>query len=477
MVWDGKDKGVISRPLASLPVQSGGLNGINLHAVLKASRLSVITRAMQQPDSIWAILMREILNTCHSRTKGLQVGKCMFPLIQCVSSSRPLKVDGVLRETWVTWQGEYGNKGGTKPLEPSQKDWSKTCFWYHPSIVKHRDNARGAGIFSTSCMHELAVGLHGTMNTPYDLLQLRDQLKELQKPEAKPQLLREINRLLELVGDFNAFDYGICQPFVTVTTVQGAGNIETLSKTHEMNFKIWYETLTWRKSKDLDLPKIRPGIMEVGDKRHPFLAEAKVWEQSRSKRRKGKLNDFIWRLLHDRVLTGNRLSWLEVDQQRCDLCLCENDLEHIFLKCPKVSALWEYYASILAASGTIVYIPTSLDDIIVNLIIPVGGSGPERDRTNLLFSVAIWTIWRSYTRKQFGEGSYTRESIGTAFFKEVERMMMRERAAALCTYPSKGKAFTKISFKRTWGFAPESLPILIEAPFITKSKFACGFKE
>jgi hypothetical protein len=472
MIWDGKERGIINHNAALLPRDKGGVGGIDIYTINKASKLALVSRALRFPKLPWVLMLNEMIRLQFSRTKNLHMSKLEFPLLQATSKNRIAEVEDGIKEIVITWWKELGFNavaGSSRIRKPKDMTELPSMYiWYNPLITNSPHNPMGARLWSSPIWKEVAKGKYGKVDQLKDILDGDTPVILSKNPIEQRKLESAFVKLLstipwhDSVRTTEATDEGSRQfndTGLVAETRYGPPEDEKWIRTDAMTYKSWYDLLMSRLVAKVPLTLSTDGVMRVVNRNRvkPLKVDF-IWNKCRSQDRSGKCNDFLWRLLHDRIQTGYRLYWLNREQQICPLCGIYQTIIHIFIKCPKVRRTWSTFGALLQVLGNNSYeIVDTVDELVGWMAVPPGTSTVEKTRWNKLYSLAIWVIWKSYLAHQF-EGEWEDgNTIEAAFINEVLNLVRKEKTLALNKYAENKGKYNPVMFKKIWGISPEKV--------------------
>ena len=188
-----------------------------------------------------------------------------------------------------------------------------------------------------------------------------------------------------------------------------------------------------------------------------------VYDTELSKYRLPKMNDLLYRLLLGVVECGPALHWLGDDAQRCPLDGELQTVEHIFVDCGIANEIWGGFERIYgkASRGRDFQVrPVNGLEMVGMLALGPGPmcQGHDNQRWHILYSEAIWQIWKLYLGDQFRQDTdaMTAKSPGGIYSWVVLHRIMMDRARVLSPKYRAGKFRVGASdFGKVWGQGPE----------------------
>lgn len=101
-------------------------------------------------------------------------------------------------------------------------------------------------------------------------------------------------------------------------------------KKADVKFPWLYKTLMKKKLKDISYAKQTDEVRRSHERMTgKDIKPAIIWKAARKQYCKHKTADLIWRLLHNKVLTGSRLDWVDPEKHFCPIDRKELTLNHI----------------------------------------------------------------------------------------------------------------------------------------------------
>lgn len=360
---------------------------------------------------------------------------------------------------WNVWWTQLGGHPGSFTDGPlvfrhprSAREVLNTNFWYFPRIFEEGQlRNRGVGVWSSGTWERIASGEYGAI----------DVIGHIYDPVTKqPRVLgnngtertRARNAIVTLMGDIpqgwkDLLDNATVEELaewsprerqfqhcgLKRTTAAGAKEWIGL---HQVFYRKAYEVLTAEKMRGHSLnARVAAIVGEMTRKLHRVVRASELWKAIRSYDRVPKANDLLYRLLLDVVSTGEALTWETLEAQTCPVDGEIQTIEHIWIDCTLAEAIWGSFTQIYERAargrshGTV---PTNRRDL-VGLFALGPGLTDKYDlmRWHILYSEAVWQIWKLYCNDQFrGErlGPLAAKGI---YRKAVLHRMMMDRAMVL----------------------------------------------
>ncbi|SPO32440.1 uncharacterized protein UTRI_02997 [Ustilago trichophora] len=191
-----------------------------------------------------------------------------------------------------------------------------------------------------------------------------------------------------------------------------------------------------------------------------------IWRSARHEFLTPKQGDLLWRFLHQKVLVGMDLHWLEEEDQQCPNCHIPSSVEHLWIHCPAARELWDLVKLIWERAwvqtnpdeGTPPFpnIETQHDLATWLALAPV--SGPfHAQRWKIFFGTAIWSIWVAYLRWSYKEdlSALFPASICAIFINYLSNRFQEDRLLSLNSLYT-NKTFNVQAFESTWGQSPST---------------------
>lgn len=167
-----------------------------------------------------------------------------------------------------------------------------------------------------------------------------------------------------------------------------------------MTFNKVYQTLMDKKLRSIRLGSKAPEVLDAYFRRTGvLLREAQLWRAARKTFHIPKAGDLLWRLIHDKVRTGERLDFIDERLQKCPLHQNDLSISHIWLGCSVAKEIWAEAKLIWSRLGSEVQflVPRNRYELAAFLAIPARDTTKaERSRWRTIYQVACWTIWKAY---------------------------------------------------------------------------------
>ena len=168
-------------------------------------------------------------------------------------------------------------------------------------------------------------------------------------------------------------------------------------------------------------------------------------------------------MLHQRVITGTRLHWIEEGRQRCPIHHADLTLQHIWLDCTVAQAVWEEASGIWKALGspTLMRTPLTIDEMLALAILSPCGTATQNERWHCLYRTAAWSIWKAYLTHSFGESFMLWNPAAAAgYYRElIRRRILTDRTLCL-SEKYQNRLYNERIFQLTWGQPPREIKIV-----------------
>jgi hypothetical protein len=464
----------------------GGLGLHNPAVIRQAQAVAWVARMDCWPELPWVQLTIPLLQRTATRT--LIRHKALKPWRQELNS----KVQTVthapsLSHIWDEWRKvlkiSESTEYGVKFRDPqTPREVQGIYFWYYPGIFTGgRLQVRGVATWGTAAWTRLASGEFGDIDYIGDIFDCENFMaREFgDSPRDKRLFNRAINTFLEgmpaawteMLYSERAATLEQTSPWArnreewrpcVVPNIVGAREWTELSR---LKYKESYQVLSLGSSTRIDnSDRIKEPRESISWLLKRIVDHDEIWLGVTSRKgRVPKCNDLLFRLLHDRVLTGGRLEWLETAKQRCPLCDVDQTIEHIWVDCPVAKTVWARFEVILKRldpNSPCTEGPRTSGEFIG--LLAVGPDFPRlpiqktrQARWMMLYSEAVWRIWKDYLDASFGREVFTPErSLGLYNTNILHRIMM-DRARIFNPRMANRKTRSTARFKEFWGQTPK----------------------
>ena len=152
-----------------------------------------------------------------------------------------------------------------------------------------------------------------------------------------------------------------------------------------------YQLILSKKLKGVDFSSKTIDLLEAFRARTgEVVNKIRLWKAARDGITILKARDLLWRLLHGRVMTGTKLTWIESDQQHCPIQHCDLTIQHIWIDCTVAITIWSEVIKIWNKIDPEVEIikPLTINELIVSMALcpqKMSGSRQRRWKTSLSF--------------------------------------------------------------------------------------------
>lgn len=506
LIWGGT-RVRLSTEHSRLRKDHGGFAAYNLDAARTAWSIAWVGRMERRPNLPWVQMAITLLRG--SRSTGTQLAKAQAPWKQVYNVTRQSVVKTPsLKHIWEPWWAEMGYPGNFRPQAtlnfryPSTIDEVlDTNFWYFPRLLEegpHRN--RGAALWTSPTWGRIANGDYGDINVIGDLLDVsriapRENLG-LRAPE-RTQGRRAVETLINGLptqwrdlldrarGDgvqrvwvppgardppMPPFPHcGIATDF-REEVQPGTVPVWKWIPVADMYYKYAYKVMAHAKQNPRALNSRVARIRSVmARKLGRVVRTTELWKSVYDKDvaplRVPKMNDLLYRLLLGVVECGPALHWLDEAAQRCPLDRQLQTVEHVWVECSAAQEVWGAFERIYGKASrgrSSADRPRDASEMIGMLALGPGFRDRPDDtkRWHILYSEAVWQIWKIYLGDQFRSetDAMAQKSPGGIYHSAVLHRIMMDRARVLSPKYRQGTLRVGASaFGKTWGQGPERI--------------------
>lgn len=473
LIWDDK-VGHLNGSLACLPVKKGGLGCINLSSIIDASILSAINRMELRPNLPWVELTNEILCQQLCRTKTVNYGMVREPLLQSLSVRRPpppLYMKHIL-DRWNNLKvcGSASGKGVLqRDVSMNLESVLSVPFWYHPDLKITK--GQGAKRFSQPAMTVLAENGFERIGDIWDPM-----TQQLIIPDTTPEhLVDAVFKAVEgVLSDIPLEWQNILReiPMETPTirrerTTWFLWTSEGLKQLTLLTYKEIYNLRLATVLENCNFSKKTEGPLKAfNDMVGWSPKEDKLWIATRNTSFKGKVGDLLWRLIHQKVRTGPDLTWINREKHECPIDGQPLTPTHLWIECAGAKAVWGLFVEMIGALGyKVVHTPSSLNEVIALFAFCPAKGGTKERQWYILYSTAMWCIWRSWLSFSFDDPDCTLrvdKMLQSYIIMVRDRVMMDRSTCLLGTHGS----LSKEAFEECWGVSPTGVNMGKQPPFL-----------
>lgn len=484
LVWGGRMAHTRAQ-LTYLPEHRGGLGCQDVGAIASASAINWVARMEKKPSLPWVQLAVEMIQKA-TRTHGLQAAKARKPWKQILHNKRPTMAKAPsLQHIWLKWWEITGYPGDDemRPVRfhhpTSEEEVLGTDFWYFPRIFEGAAlQSRGVGTWSTETWTWLARDRFGTITTINDIWD-RGQKKPKElggSLEERRRVKKALTTLIDGLPETWKRGLGLVQPAglpppTSTFRTDEAGTFQhcrvlriTANNDHEWrplnrtDYTWAYKAVVEDKFRHQSLDDRITIIAEaVTNRLGRVVRETDLWKAVKRTERVPKANDLLYRLLLGAVRTGSALEWLPEEEQKCPLDGHDQTIEHLFVGCEIATRVWLEMKWIYekASGGRCrASIPTNKNELIGLLAIGDNETNKyDQIRWHILYSEAVWQIWKTYLGKQFRpeDTAMTVTAIVGVYRTAIRQRIMMDRAMVLSPIYRDERWRNEAAFRKVWG--------------------------
>lgn len=470
LIWDGKERGYIERACTLRPTTEGGLKCQDIQAIVDASVIAFFARMEKYPNLPWVKIQTELLKESPSRTIRIHRNRVECPWRQRLAVRAPT-APALTKHIWERWVKliGYANPSRTGPLryhDPSTVlEVLSENIWYNPLFEVKR--GQGASVYTRYPGWKLLADLDPGPRVLKDIWD-----SEHMRPREFPSLNPNENRLvkkaiLELwqlipetwkrIVDHQSHDEDILIPRQPLMLSLSGSNIPL----EKLSYTIIYRGLVQAKLEKLDeTSTIEAPRRAVAALLGRTVTSSEMWGATRDFEKLPKAGDLLWRLLHEKVYTGDQLHWLPVDKRTCILDGQTQSIQHIWIDCEAARGVWDLFRTVWhKIQGVDPVLPTSTETLIGLLAVSPSTEKYERIRWKILYSTAVWSIWNAYLQDNFEETVLYRDRVVSLYRNAILGRFQVDRIA--CTSSRyRSQRHAKTVFRRVWGQDPKGIGAL-----------------
>ena len=511
LIWGGT-RSRLSVGHTRLRKDQGGLAAYDLDAARVAWSIAWVARMERRPDLPWVQIAIPLMR--ETRSTGTHMNKVMTPWKQVMNVTRQnVSKAPSLKHIWEPWWKTLGYPGTFDPEQTLHFRHPETIdevldvnFWYFPRLLEegpHRN--RGSALWASPTWGRIARGDYGEIDVIGDLLrfpgfQPRDDLGA-RNPE-RNMGKRAIETLLKglphpwshLIDDARENDHreGWVPPkartppkpsfqHVGIHTdlrenaVEPTAPVRKWIPVEDLYYKYTYKVVVHSKRNPEALkPRVNEIRLAMARKLGRVVRTTELWksvfDRDLATYRVPKMNDLLYRLLLGVVEVGPSLHWLPEEAQRCPLDQELQTVEHLWVGCSAAQEVWEAFERIYGKASrgrSAADRPRNAPEMIGMLALGPGFHDPDDlKRWHILFSEAVWQIWKLYLGDQFRAETdgMAQKSHGGIYTSAVLQRIMMDRARVLSPkYRSGTFRVDASAFATIWGQGPERI-VGLEGP-------------
>ena len=465
LIWDDKYR-TISDIQSCCPAKVGGIGCLDLHCIQEAIAVTFMARMESRQDLHWVQLAIQRMIDTPSRTKLPLKPVLHAPWYQAISV-RPPKAEDSLRHITTVWYHLWAQRAERGPIQLRPPTTTEqvlgTCFWYHPDL--RVTQGVGARRFNTTAMKSLCN--EGAM-----------LLGDLWDPETHSPIIPDglgatqaKCRAKEIIALCNDFPQAWKDLLHSGNTVTGPLSLRKelclfVENKHfdiaKCSFRTCYRAILAWKCRNVDFSEQTRGparayAMITGRK----ISDQEVWKAARNQFVLPKSGDLLWRLLHNKVRTGKRLTWLSKEQQHCPIDGCDLTIEHIWIECLTAQAVWQEFSALWEFFGTgKANIPKNKNELLALWAVGPYKSRLTNRRWRILYTTLVWCLWKAYLSFSFGESLDTLNPNGMrAHFRLMVLSKIHTDRTLSLNQNYTGKDYNAKVFEELWGEAPAAMRV------------------
>lgn len=485
LVWNGKDRGIVNRLGALLPLAEGGRLCQDIRAIRAATAVSLIARMDRHPDLPWVRVATSLMATYvhrNGRTKSLVESQYTEPWKQHSARNRE-KMPTSINYLWTQWWKYCSYKAEDPPdsfvkmVEPKTGlDVLQTKHWYFPNLENDLPpgvGRQGAKVWSSKAWQEAGEGRYGNTTLIGDIYD--PATKQCIGHEGGREMTRintSVRNLIETVipqrwrslmnnmspADIDAWRNGPREVFQHCIISSPRG--KTWIPLRRATYKGIYALMIAGKVKGINYDSVLEGpraalsIMLCREVRAKEL-----WHEIKQYERNPKADDLLWKFLHAKVAVGSEIDWLLPEKKVCPYCRdeCGNTvlltIPHVWIDCKAAKEVWSLFSKIWERLHGYPpeFLPTSKDSLIALFAKCPYRSKAPKSRWITLFTAAVWILWRAYLDSSIDGDDFHPNLVRVRYWEEIGKIIMRDKVLAMNPRFNTIERNTPGMFRKIWG--------------------------
>ena len=231
----------------------------------------------------------------------------------------------------------------------------------------------------------------------------------------------------------------------------------------DINFTRAYRAIIEKKLKGINFnERTKAPLKAFKEKTGVRTTPERLWHTARVQFDIPKADNFLWRLLHQKVITERSLDWIPAPRQDYPIHRCDLTIYHIFIECTVASAVWEELGAIwLHVDRTFFISLRSVNEFIACMAMSSVLYKPRRRWWLILYQTAIWSLWKVYLSYLFDlSHRYWSPEVALGYYKEMIKNLILTDKILCSNEKYKSSLYNEDAFIGVWGENPHNVKIL-----------------
>lgn len=485
LVWNGRERGIINRRGALLPLSEGGRLCHDIRAIRAATAVGLVARMDRHPDLPWvkvATSLMAIYVHRNGRTKTLAESQYTEPWKQHSSRNKermPISINYLWNEWWkfCPYRTEDSPDGFVRFVQPrTGLEVLRTKHWYFPDLERDLPpNVRrqGAKVWSSKAWQEASEGLYGRVSLIGDVYD--PATKQCIGHEGGPGMTRINAAARNLIEAVIPRRWRSLMNNMSVTDIESWRNCprevfqhclvrsprgKTWVPLKRATYKGIYTLMVAGKVKGLNYDSVVEGPRVALELMLDRPVKAKeLWHEIKQFERNPKADDLLWRFLHAKVAVGCEIEWLLPGKKVCPHCrdmggnTVPLTILHVWIECRAAREVWSLFASVWERLHGFPprFLPTSKDSLIALFAKSPHRNKVAKSRWITLFTSAVWTLWRAYLDSSIDGDHFHPNLVRARYWDEVWKIIRRDKVLAANPRFNTVERHTPEMVRKIWG--------------------------
>ena len=280
-------------------------------------------------------------------------------------------------------------------------------------------------------------------------------------------LSNEWIKLMSLKSEKNIMKYARSKHYVRLWKEKN----DKLIFLHKFDYIKIYKTLMQQRIEDVNF-FVR--VKEFIDAFHRVIDERlisdRLWQTIKTRFDIFKVENLLWRLLHQKIKIEMNWKWLKKSQRFCLIHDVFFTLQHIWVKCSVTKIVWQKMKKIWKYFDTFKFVQSNtVSELIVFMTICFIITESTVKRWNIIYQTTMWAIWKIYLFHFFALSHvYWNVEVAVAYYRKLFKIRILSDRILCMKEIHKNKEYNAKKFKKLWNQFSKQIRIVIDSRCLFK---------
>ena len=480
LMWDDKKAGVIKNLHVCMSNIDEKINCLDLDSVVNVSIVKIIARAFTRSQLFWIKILNEFV------IREVEINESLTKLIDkswLQWLTKTVKLSSKFRYIWTRWKRLYSSKHTNKVVwlkfSKTHNDVMNIYIWYHSIIeIASNENAKRWDSNIWALLWNSRVRIIANIWNSVKKYFIIFSTCNVRQTNAMKSIIRNLMiKLLNkwkmlITSKFNddVIDYSRSEYYVRLWKKKE----NKFTSLTQFDYIKTYKTLIRQKIEDVDFfARIQKFIEVFHRVSSDKLNSNQLWQIAKTQFDISKVENLLWRFLHQKVKVEVNWEWLKKSQRSCLIHEILFTLHHIWIKCNVTKTIWQKMKEIWEYLDIfkIVISNTIFELIVFMTVCFITTKKVIARRWKITYQIAVWAIWKTYLSHFFAlSHAYWNANVVVAYYLELLRNRILNDRILCMKERHRNNQYNAKKFKKLWEQYSNQIRIVVDSQCLFKSK-------